>query len=142
MKGEDFLEIAKALLRMKSEAAWRSAIGRAYYALINAAAQLFREWGIAVAQGPSVHGDIQNSFSNCGVERAADIARVLSELRTKRNQADYDMASKGFDDQNFCALLVAKAETTIKTLTTFKQEPLRTQIQTGIRAYESKIKYS
>jgi len=66
----------------------------------------------------------------------------LDELRTKRNLADYNMEAPVFQNQNDCTWLVAKAEIAIKTLSSLKQEPLRRQIQTGIRAYERKIKHS
>jgi len=142
MKGEEFLEVGKALLRMKSEAAQRSAISRAYYALFNEATQLLQAWGMTVSQNPSGHAEVQNRFFNCGVMSGADFGRDLKELRSKRIQADYNMAAKDFQNQNYCALLVAKAESAMKTVSTFKQESLRQQIQTGIREYERKIKHS
>lgn len=81
MNGEDFLEIAKALQRMKSEAAQRSAISRAYYALFNQATQLLQTWGMAVLQNPSGHAEVQNRFFNSGVQPGADLGCVLKELR-------------------------------------------------------------
>ncbi len=142
MKGEEFLAVAKAMLPLRTEAAFRSAISRAYYALFNSAALLLRELGIAIVQSPSGHGDLKHFLFNCGVAQAMDFARVLDELRTKRNLADYNMETAIFQNQNDCSWLVAKAEIAIKTLVTFKHEPLRTQIQTGIQDYERKIKYS
>ena len=93
MKGEDFLAVAKAMLQLRTEAAFRSAISRAYYALFNSAARLLRELGFTIAQSPSGHGDVKNFFFNCGIDQAVGFARALDELRTKRNLADYNYGS-------------------------------------------------
>jgi len=63
----------------------------------------------------------------------------MDELRTQRNKADYDLGSKGFQNQAICALKVAGAELAIELLTQCNKEPLRSQIRNNIRAYESKI---
>jgi len=142
MQGADFLEVAKDLAKSHSEAALRSAVSRAYYALFNVAAQVLIEWGFVVSQGPGAHGEVRNRFSNCGIEQVTDFVHSLDELRARRNQADYNMNSKAFDNRTHCALLVASAGVAIQTLKEFRQEPLRRQIQTGIREYERKIKHS
>ena len=72
MKGADFLIVAKDLLKAQSEAALRSAISRAYYALFNSAAEVLREWGFTVSDGPGAHGEIRNRFSNCGIEQVTN----------------------------------------------------------------------
>ncbi len=142
MKGEDFLVVAKAMLQLRTEAASRSAISRAYYALFNSASHLLRELGVVIVQSPSGHGEVKNYLFNCGITPAVDFARTLDELRTKRNLADYNMETAIFLNQNDCAWLVAKAEIAVRAIATFQQEPLRQQIQNGIRAYERKIKYA
>ncbi|MBI3465767.1 MAG: hypothetical protein HY000_22350 [Planctomycetes bacterium] len=48
MDGRDFLPIAQGLLAGAAEAAWRSAVSRAYYAAFHAARQLLDNLGFRV----------------------------------------------------------------------------------------------
>ena len=139
MQGRDFLDVAKNLSRSQFEASLRSAISRAYYALLNTAAQLLMELGFSVEQGPGVHGQVRNRFFNCGIEQLGEFSSTLDELRRQRNEADYNMKSNAFQNQAICALRIAKAETAIRLLADCDKEPLRGQIRTGIREYERKI---
>ncbi len=139
MNGRDFLEVAKNLSRSQFEASLRSAISRAYYGLFNAAAQLLRELGFAVEHGPGAHGQVYHRLFNSGIERSIDFARIIDELRTQRNEADYNMQSLNFQNQAACSLRVAKAEIPNGLLADFNKEALRSQIRTGIREYEGKI---
>ena len=52
------------------------------------------------------------------------------------------MKSKAFDNRTYCALIVASAGVAIQALAEFQREPLRQQMQAGIREYERKIKSS
>ncbi|NUO78752.1 hypothetical protein HUU05_01645 [candidate division KSB1 bacterium] len=74
MKGEDFLAVAKAMMQLRTEAGFRSAISRAYYALFNSASHLLRELDVTIAQSPSGHGDVKNFLFNCGIDQAVDFA--------------------------------------------------------------------
>jgi uncharacterized protein (UPF0332 family) len=56
MNGHDFLLAAKLLLPAPLEAAWRSAISRAYYAAFHVARQLFEDLGFRVPHGDQAHG--------------------------------------------------------------------------------------
>jgi len=69
-----------------------------------------------------------------------DFSRLLDEMRTRRNEADYDMDSKDFQNSVMCSLRAAKAELALNLLAECEKNPRRAQIQTGIRAYERKIK--
>jgi len=139
MNGQDFLDVAKNLSRSQFEASLRSAISRAYYALLNCAIQLLLELGFTVDQGPGAHGQTHRRLFNCGIEQAIEFARVLDELRMQRNQADYNMKSAEFQNQTVCALRVAKAEIAIGLLAESNKEPLRSRIRAGIRDYERRI---
>jgi uncharacterized protein (UPF0332 family) len=139
MQGRDFLDVAKNLCRSQIEASLRSAISRAYYALLNTAAQLLMGLGFSMEQGPGVHGQVRNRFFNCGIEQLGEFSSTLDELRRQRNEADCNMKSKEFQSQAICTLRVAKAEAAIGLLTDCDKEPLRSQIRAGIREYERKI---
>lgn len=139
MNGQDFFDVAKNLSRSQFEASLRSAISRAYYALLNCTIQLLQGLGFAVDQGPGAHGQTHRRLSNCGIEEMIEFARVLDELRTQRNQADYNMKSAEFQSQANCALRIAKVEIAIGILADCAKEPLRGQIRAGIREYERKL---
>jgi len=139
MQGRDFLEVAKNLVKSQFEASIRSAVSRAYYAVLNSANELLLTLGFSVERGPGVHGQVRNRLSNCGVENLAGFPGILDELRAQRNDADYNMKSQEFFSQAICALRVAKAEFAINLLSDCNKEPLRSQIRTGIREYERKI---
>jgi len=139
MNGRDFLEVAKNLARSQFEASLRSAISRAYYALLNEAIQFLIELGFSVEHGPGAHGQVYRRLFNCGVSQMDEFSRILDELRTLRNQADYNMKSTDFQNQATSALRVATAAMAIELFNESNKEPLRSQIRTGIREYERKI---
>jgi len=139
MQGRDFLAVAENLVKSQFEASIRSAVSRAYYAVLNSANELLLDLGFSVERGPGVHGQVRNRLSNCGVETLADFPAIFDELRAQRNDADYNMKSKEFLDQAICALRVARAELAINLLADCNKEPLRSQIRAGIREYERKL---
>ncbi len=139
MQGRDFLDVAKNLARSHYEASLRSAISRAYYALLNSAVQFLLELGFHVGQGPGKHGEVHHRLFNCGLEQMVEFSKLLDELRRRRNDADYDMSSAQFQSQPTCALWVANAELAIGYLVDCNKEPLRSQIRAGIREYEGKM---
>jgi uncharacterized protein (UPF0332 family) len=139
MQGRDFLDVAKNLARSQIEASLRSAISRAYYAMLNSAVQFLIQLGFRVAQGPGKHGEVHHRLFNSGIEPALKFSNMLDELRKRRNDADYNMNSAELQNQATCALWVANAELAIILLADCDKEPLRSQIRTGIREYERKI---
>jgi len=139
MDGKEFIDAAKDLLRLRYEAALRSAVSRTYYAMFNSAAQYLVESGFSVYQSHVGHGQVYQWFFNSGVELLIEFSRVLNDLRRRRNEADYNMKSDEFRDSTKCALQVAQAQLLIENLSDCRKEPLRSQIRNNIRAYESKI---
>lgn len=139
MQGQDFLVVAKNLIKSQFEASIRTAISRAYYAVLNSANELLLDLGFSVERGPGVHGQVRNRLANCGVETLADFQAIFDELRAQRNDADYNMKSKEFHDQTICALRVARAALAINLLADCNKEPLRSQIRKGIHDYEKQI---
>ena len=136
MDGHEFIEVAKSLAHSQREAWLRSAVSRAYYALLNSAIQFLSELGFSVEQGPGAHGQTRNRLSNSTVEQMMDFSRILDELRKRRNKADYDMSSSDFTNQATCALRAAKAESALALLVACKHEPQRSRIRAEIREYE------
>jgi len=136
-----FLDVAKKFLNTPSEAAYRSAVSRAYYAVFHAAASFLEKLGFKRTKGPQAHGEIPARFNNCGVEDGEKIAGWLHELHHQRILADYDLKSDNFRAQFKSAIWIAKAEQAILTLNTLSaSQNICIQIRNGIRAYEEKLK--
>jgi uncharacterized protein (UPF0332 family) len=136
-----FLEVAKKFLNIPSEAAYRSAVSRAYYAVFHEASTFLRQLGFKIAKGPQAHGEIPARFSNCGVADGVQIARYLNELHHRRILADYDLKSDDFGAQFKSAIWIAQAEQAILKLNTLSaSQNICTQIRKGIQAYEEKLK--
>lgn len=108
--------------------------------MLNAASQLLSRSGFDVQRSPAKHGQVYRWLFNCGVEKLVDFARLLDEMRTRRNEADYDMDSKEFQNSAICSLRVAKAELALNLLAECDKDSQRQQIQNNIREYERLIK--
>jgi len=136
-----FLDVAKKFLNIPSEAAYRSAVSRAYYALFHAASRFLGKLGFQTAKGPQAHGEIPARFNNCGVEDGEQIASWLNELHRQRFLADYDLTSDKFTVQFKSAIWIAQSEQAMLKLNDIAaSQNLCNKIRTGIRAYEEKLK--
>jgi uncharacterized protein (UPF0332 family) len=141
MESTLFLDVAKKLLNMPSEAAYRSAVSRAYYALFHSASIFLGKLGFKTSKGPQAHGETPIRFSNCGVADGVDIARCLNELHHRRILADYDLKSDQFAAQFKVAIWIAQAEQAILKLNAIAaSQNVCIQIRNGIRAHEDKLK--
>jgi uncharacterized protein (UPF0332 family) len=141
MEARQFLEISKKFLSIPAEAAYRSAVSRAYYALFHEASGFLAQLGIQTARGPQAHGQLPARFNNCGVEEGSQIARQLNELHRQRLFADYDLNYREFAIQFKTGVWIVKAEKAVMQLKALAASPnLCDQIRKGIRAYEEKLK--
>ncbi len=141
MEPIQFLDIAKKIMNVPSEAAYRSAVSRAYYATFHAATAFLAQLGFRASGGPQAHGEVRARLNNCGNEEGVQIARWLRELHGHRIEADYELTSALFRAQFKPASWVLLAEQAIRTLNALAASPnLCDQIRKGIRAYEEKLK--
>lgn len=86
---ETFLDVARDLARQtNNEAALRSAISRAYYAVLGAAHQRLIDSGWTLPGG-SVHHHVWRAYADAADPRRRNIARLGHFLRLRRNDADY-----------------------------------------------------
>jgi uncharacterized protein (UPF0332 family) len=91
MKPRDFLELADTLCTEITEAAWRTAVSRAYYAAFHTARQLLRQCGFAVPPADQAHAYLWLRLANSGHPDVQRAGNDLSILRHIRNWADYDL---------------------------------------------------
>ena len=137
MNPRDFLTLATALAAGTTEAAWRSAVSRAYYAAFHAARQLLRDLGFRVPRGDQAHAYLWMRLSNCGGASLQRAGQLLNSLRTERNRADYDIDVPY--PQAAAQPELGVAGQVIQTLDTGRVEPTRTQITNAMRTYEQTV---
>jgi len=134
---EDFLNLAESWIQSGSEAEWRSAVSRAYYAAFHKARRLFTDLGFQPPRGDQAHAYLWLRLLNCGDPQIQVAGSDLNTLRRDRNLADYGI------DQNLSQTdgltQVQSARQIIQVLITAASEPTRTQITDAMKVYESTI---
>ena len=91
MNGRDFLRLARQLAAGRTEAEWRTAIGRAYYAAFHVARQLLEDLKFRVPHADRAHKYLALRLSNAGDPAIQLAGSDLDQLRSERNHADYDL---------------------------------------------------
>jgi len=96
MEGKEFFALAQKLVQMRTEPALRSAISRAYYAAFHCWIQLLREFGFQFSKDASAHEKLAAYLNNAAIGEIQTVADTLTDLRRRRNAADYNLSSKEF----------------------------------------------
>ena len=91
MQWSEFQHTAERLALGATEADWRSAVSRAYYAAFHFFREFFLSHGLDVGGGAQSHFNLYSGLLNCGFPRVAPIASRLDALRAHRVRADYDL---------------------------------------------------
>ncbi len=94
MTGREFLVVARETVRGRTEAHWRAAAGRSYYALMLELRGAFARWGLTIPSPVFVHQiTLQRTFASTDQD-IKQIGRWLEELRRVRGLSDYDLAGR------------------------------------------------
>src|SRR5439155_114820 len=126
MNWRDFLPLANRLATAASEADWRTAMSRAYYAAFHVARHLFSDLNFAVPRADRAHQYLVFRLSNSGESSVEQVGRDLETLRRLRNRADYDETPPFTQPQ---AAAVRIAGSIIQGLDAAGHEPTRTAIR-------------
>jgi uncharacterized protein (UPF0332 family) len=137
MNWRDFLLLAARLAAGSTEADWRTAVSRAYYAAFHIARQLFVDLQFTVPRADRAHQYLVFRLSNCGEPAVEQAGRDLETLRRLRNRADCDATPAVTQGQ--AAAAVQLAEGIILVLDAARQEPARTQIRDALIIYERDV---
>jgi uncharacterized protein (UPF0332 family) len=137
MTGGDFLTLAFQLAAGTTEAEWRSAVSRAYYAAFHVARDLLTDLGFTVPRADQAHEYLYRRLNNCGNVPVRQAAVTLHELRRHRNRADYDL--KAPHSAAGAAGDTAGAEQVIQALAAAAAEPVRTQLIDAMKDYERNV---
>jgi hypothetical protein len=95
MDGRAFLQSARDLLAVPSEANRRSAVGRAYYALLHEGLAALDRWGFPLPPRENIHTFVRLRFTYPAHPDSVPVRDALDELSHLRNQADYHLARPG-----------------------------------------------
>jgi uncharacterized protein (UPF0332 family) len=134
MDARDFLATADRLAQGATEADWRSAVSRAYYAVFHVARQLFTDCGFTVPRADRAHPYLWLRLCNSGDAGVQRAGADLDALRRLRNHADYDV-------NQLLRQATALSQTQIarhimQALDAAAQEPLKTRITDAMKVYE------
>lgn len=137
MNWRDFLLLASRLAAEASEADWRTAVSRAYYAAFHVARRLFADLQFIVPRADQAHQYLVFRLSNSGEAAAEQAGRDLETLRRLRNRADYDEAPALTQPQASAAVQLAAG--IIQGLDAARQDPARTRIRDCMIIYERDV---
>ena len=91
MTGREFLQLADELAAGTTEAEWRSAVSRAYYAAFHVARDLLTACRFTAPRGDQAHAYLWLRLSNSVDPDLENAGSDLQTLRRNRNRADYDL---------------------------------------------------
>ena len=138
MKAHDFMDVAWEWVGGLSEAEWRSAVSRGYYAAFHVARDLLQECGFMVPEAEQAHGFLWLRLASAGHPDVEEAGRRLRYLRSLRNWADYDL-HRPFS-QSLAVAWVQKAEDIIQVLEAVPAAPTTiAQITAAIQLYERNV---
>jgi uncharacterized protein (UPF0332 family) len=137
MDFRDYLSLAVTLRDGTTEAEWRSASSRAYYAAFHVARRLLLDLGFGVPRAERAHAYLWLRLANAGHADVELAGRRLNHLRGERNAADYDEHRAVV--QSHAARQVATAEAVIQALDAAAVEPVRTQVTDAMKVYERDV---
>jgi uncharacterized protein (UPF0332 family) len=137
MNWRDFLLLATRLAAGSTEADWRTAVSRAYYATFHVARRLLADLNFTVPRADRAHQYLVFRLSNSGEASVERAGRDLETLRRLRNRADYDEMPALTQPQ--AAAAAQLAEGIIRALDAAHQEPVRTQIRDSMIVYERDV---
>ena len=139
MDFREFLVLAETLTEGNTEAEWRTALSRAYYAAFHVGCECLSSLGFRVpTHSEQSHVFAWRRWSNTGEWSIDDAGRFLNSLRSARNNADYNkhatIVASHADDA------VRAARTVIETLDQLlRDKTLRSQITAAVKKYERDV---
>lgn len=141
MNPRDFHRLAEQLANRTTPAEFRTAIGRAYYAAFNVAAEGLRAVGTPLGKGAAAHGEAPHFLRNSGHADLARAATVLEFLHRVRNRADYQLDKADVETRQAAAGAVADARKAIDAIDTALTGPERASIQAAIAKWRRENGY-
>jgi hypothetical protein len=126
MDGREFLQSARDLLAVPCERNWRSAAGRAYYALLHEGQTTLQRWGFPKLAQENLHVFVRRRFVFTPHPDLQAVGRALDRLSHLRNQGDYQLSTSGpFAGAPDATNAVAMAASMVALLDAINADPVR-----------------
>src|SRR5688572_7204239 len=109
MNPDEFLTLAIKLSSSSGEAERRSAVSRAYYGAFHQAKVLLEACEITIPNSENIHSVIVRCLQHSGDMEIEVAGRKLDSLRSERNDADYRLADRRFQNPKFIQIQVTSA---------------------------------
>jgi hypothetical protein len=121
-----FLDVARQLTGGAAEGHWRTAVGRAYYALMLEAREALRRWGFVAPRSEQAHRFVRMRFDFPADPDLRKIGLALENLGRRRNAADYELQpSQLFSSGAASSVSVSDATTALSLLDQIDADPAR-----------------
>lgn len=121
--------LAKPLSGCLDEAAWRGAVGRAYYAAFCASRDALAAASIEVPRTRDAHGDVAQKLGESSDSVVAACGSMLNDIRRDRRAADYDVGrqlpKRHHEWRTIAALSIGKAEQVVEGLAKISSAELK-----------------
>jgi hypothetical protein len=126
MDGREYLQTAERLAQETLQADWRTAAGRAYYALMLEGRAALERWGFKIPRRDQIHAFVRLRFFVPADPQLRKIGEQLEKLGRLRNEADYDLPGPGsFADAGRAQQAVQDALDAIALLDAIDADPAR-----------------
>ena len=139
MNPEDSLDLADQLATRDTQAAFRTAVSRAYYGAFHAAVALIREMGVLLPVGPESHQKVRFCLSESGNALGVQAGESLQILRQERNCADYDLDEPTAFNAKIAYQRIKRARAVVSLLQGYRVEPLRSHFRIKLRDYAASV---
>jgi hypothetical protein len=117
--------VAQELVLAPTETHWRTAVGRAYYALMLEGRDALARWGFAPPR-QNVHSFVRLRFGYASDPDLKSIGFTLDRLSQWRNHADYQLTSGGSFATNVRASqAITESRTALALLDQIEADPVR-----------------
>ena len=142
MVPKDFIDLAHELsYKFKTEAAFRSAISRGYYGLYNLMSRFLVNNNIALPDTGKAHDLTYKYLHNCEDSEVRSLAKILDDLHTGRNDADYHLELTHYNSPNVAKMAYLKANTAYNGFEKLiSKSRNRKKIIKGVLSYKNKTR--
>jgi hypothetical protein len=143
MTGADFIALAGKLAANANsdEAAFRSAVSRAYYGAYHIAISLLEELGFPLPANANGHLFAQRTLVGSGHQAGRQAGYLLGDLHADRIKADYKLENRGVGTERFAKLRVEAAVAIQSALSSCRSEPGRGELRIAVAAYLHKARH-
>ena len=96
--------------------------------------------GFSIVQNASAHEEVCQHLNNSGDNALAKAASKMSDLRTRRNHADYELNRSDVEEKRNARMLVQQAARLIETIEKCCHSENRSKIKVAIQEWKKRLR--